>query len=297
VRALSLAVALGVAAPSLAACGGPLTKARADNQRLAATVDSLRADLRSERRKRRDLENQIALLEDRLETATLRPRGDAPPTLPVEVLSPDDVPEDGRLVGTSDDGTQIVYADAANEPPVIVESDEARPRERAAPPARTTRADLRNLPTSSELGTTDRVAPIPRSSARSSPPAAGGDLALDLYRRGTAALRSREHAAAITAFRDLIARYPRHEYADNAQYWLGEAYYDQRDYARAIAEFRATVAHYPRGNKVPDALLKIGFSYQALGDRVKARAALEQVISIYPGSSPAAIATARLESL
>ena len=42
-------------------------------------------------------------------------------------------------------------------------------------------------------------------------------------------------------------------------------------------------------------LLKIGFAYQALGETDKARAALEQVVSLYPGSSPAAIATARLE--
>jgi TolA-binding protein len=67
------------------------------------------------------------------------------------------------------------------------------------------------------------------------------------------------------------------------------------DDARAITEFRATVSRYPRGNKVPDALLKIGFAYQALGETDKARAALEQVVALYPGSSPAAIAAARLE--
>ena len=122
------------------------------------------------------------------------------------------------------------------------------------------------------------------------------DAAIELYRRGTSALKSREHAAAIIAFRDLVARFPDHDYADNAQYWLGEAFYDQKDYARAISEFRATVSKYPRGNKVPDALLKIGFAYQALGETDKARAALQQVVSLYPGSSPAVIAAARLES-
>ena len=302
VRALLLAAAL--AAPGLVACGGPVVKLRGDNQRLATTVDSLRADLRAERRKSRHLANQVALLEDRLETATLRPQGDVPPTLPVEVLSPDDVPENGRLVGTADDGTEIVYVDEANAPPVELERDDLRRRRTAAAPPRpraraaAPKTALRDLPTSNELGTTERVPPIPARASRSAAAAtATDDDALELYRRGTAALRSREHAAAIAAFRELVARFPRHDYADNAQYWLGEAYYDQKDYARAIAEFRATVAHYPRGNKVPDALLKIGFSYQALGDLVRARAALEQVVATYPGSSPAAIATGRLESL
>ena len=64
-----------------------------------------------------------------------------------------------------------------------------------------------------------------------------------------------------------------------------------------MSEFRATVAQYPLGNKVPDALLKIGLAYAALGDTAKARAALTQVMRQYPTSSPAAIASARLEQL
>ena len=95
----------------------------------------------------------------------------------------------------------------------------------------------------------------------------------------------------------MIARYPTHDYADNAQYWLGEAFYDQHDYPRAVSEFRATVSAYPLGNKVPDALLKIGLAYAALGEPAKARAALEQVLRQFPKTSPAAIAATRLEQL
>ncbi len=294
-----------------------MTQARAKNTQLSTTVDELRAELRAERRKRRDLENQVFLLEDRLETEALRrPDGAPPPQLPVEILSPDDVPENGQLVGTTDDGTAIIYVDEATAPPIVIDEDDLtggddvapRPRPRAgtrtaraarapSPP----RAPLRDLPTSSELGTAP-VPPLPAAPAVRSARATagdvddeGGDPALALYRRGIAALKAREHAAAIVAFRDLVARFPRHDYADNAQYWLGEAFYDQKDYARAITEFRATVSRYPRGNKVPDALLKIGFAYQSLGETDKARAALAQVVSLYPGSSPAAIAAARLE--
>lgn len=266
-----------------------MAKVRADNQKLVATVDAMRGELRAERRKRRDLENQLAILEDRLETAVLQPRDDRPPSLPVEVLSPSDESE-GRVVATTDDGTEIVYVDEANAPPVALEPARAvAPGRRNA--AMVDKKPLRDLPTSTRLTAGDRPG------AGEEPAAGTGDPALELYRRGTDALRGGDHAAAVAAFRDVVARFPRHEYADNAQYWLGEAFYDQRDYARAIAEFRATVAHYPRGNKVPDALLKIGFSYQALGDATKARAALEQVVAVYPGSSPAAIASARLQSL
>src|SRR5689334_11247459 len=106
------------------ACGGPMAQARTQNAQLTTTVDELRAELRAEKRKRRDLENQVFLLEDRLETQQLRrPDGAPAPVLPVEVLSPDDVPEDGRLVGTTDDGTAIIYTDEANAPPVVIDED------------------------------------------------------------------------------------------------------------------------------------------------------------------------------
>ncbi|HUQ04452.1 MAG TPA: tol-pal system protein YbgF [Kofleriaceae bacterium] len=286
------------------ACGGPMTQVRTKNTQLTARVDELRSELRSERRKRRDLENQVFLLQDRLETQQLRrPDGAPPPQLPVEVLSPDDVPENGQLVGTTDDGTAIIYIDEATSPPVELDDRDLAGNDRPAPPRprsrpRTShaarapsppRAPLRDLPTSTEL-----VEPGAGAGSAALDDE-GGDPALSLYRRGTAALKAREHSAAVAAFRDLVARFPQHDYADNAQYWLGEAFYDQKDYARAITEFRATVSRYPRGNKVPDALLKIGFAYQALGETDKARAALEQVVSLYPGSSPAAIAAARLE--
>jgi tol-pal system protein YbgF len=93
-----------------------------------------------------------------------------------------------------------------------------------------------------------------------------------------------------------LSSYPRHDFADNAQYWLGEAHYAQQDYARALLEFRNVIETYPRGNKVPDALLKVGYCYQALGQSEKARAVLEQVVNLYPKTPPAVIAAKRLET-
>ena len=103
--------------------------------------------------------------------------------------------------------------------------------------------------------------------------------------------------AAITALRAFLDAYPRHDLADNAQYWLGEVYYDQKDWARATVEFRAVIERYPKGNKVPDAMLKLGYCFAAVGQPTKARAALEQVISVYPRSQPAQLAARKLEEL
>jgi len=316
-----------IGAAALPACGGPMTQLRSENQTMATDVDRLRAELRAERRQRQDLENQVLVLKDRLETASVHATASTQlPSLPIEVLSPDDVPEDGRLVGVTDDGAQIVYVDDANRPPVAIDGDDLapeparprpRPRRAAEPPP-----DLDDLPSAGELeagvkvrdlptAPPRRVAPVatPPTPAIATPAAASrprpattadagaGDQAATLYRRGQDALKSREYDAAIAALREVVTRHPHHELADNAQYWLGEVYYDQKDYARALTEFRATVTAYPRGNKVADALLKVGFAYQALGEGAKARAALEQVVNLYPGSSPAALAAGRLETL
>ena len=47
--------------------------------------------------------------------------------------------------------------------------------------------------------------------------------------------------------------------ADNAQYWLGEAYYVNKSYPEAQAAFQRVVDKYPQSRKRPDALLKIGY--------------------------------------
>jgi tol-pal system protein YbgF len=124
----------------------------------------------------------------------------------------------------------------------------------------------------------------------------GSDAAGEEYRAAVELVKAGKTTDAVTALRAFLKNYPRHEYADNAQYWLGEAFYAQKDYPRALSEFRRVVEVYPRGNKVPDALLKVGYCYQAMGQGDKARAVLEQVVNIYPRSEPATLAAKRLEA-
>ena len=95
-------------------------------------------------------------------------------------------------------------------------------------------------------------------------------------------------------FRRFLARYPRHDYADNAQYWIGECYYDLKQYHAATREFRRVVERYPRGNKVPDAMLKLGFSQLAAGERREGRQVLESLRKTYPKHEAARLAALRL---
>jgi tol-pal system protein YbgF len=119
---------------------------------------------------------------------------------------------------------------------------------------------------------------------------------LSAYRQALETLRAGNPRGALEGFRRFLDGNPRHDYADNAQYWLGESFYARKDYQQALTEFRATIETYPRGNKVPDALLKVGYCYQALGQSDKARAVLEQVVNLYPKSEPAVLASKKLET-
>jgi tol-pal system protein YbgF len=117
---------------------------------------------------------------------------------------------------------------------------------------------------------------------------------LRIYRDALEALRAGHHAAALAGFRRFLDHYPVHDYADNAQYWIGECYYDLHQYQAATREFRAVIERYPRGNKVPDAMLKLGFSHLALGQAVEGRQVLDSLVRAFPKHTSAGLATTRL---
>jgi tol-pal system protein YbgF len=284
---------LGVLYLSGAGCASQLSMVKSDNARLRTMVTELRADKRRAERRVRELEGELA--DYRGDDAPDRGRASAP-VLPVEVLTPDAPAGDGlapgqRIVGIADDGTAIIYEGDAALGTAATWGDEAGDAPAPPPRARAVRAPR---PTADRIPTTgDR---IPTVAAATSPERAGA-AAADAYRGAVDLLRAGQHDAAVASFRALVKRHPDHELADNAQYWIGEAFYARKDYATALAEFRTAVDRYPRGNKVPDALLKVGYCHLALGQAEKGRFALEQVMTIYPRTPPALLAEKRLETL
>jgi tol-pal system protein YbgF len=268
---------------------------REDNHRLNQTVSELRDSHRSDERKLTDLEHQLDELRAKQVSRTL---GEVP-SLPVEVVAPPASAQSStspRVVAVADDGSEIVYEGDAAAGKVAVADDDVV--EQAPPPPKPRASE----PAPRAVEPVKDPAPVTRHARRAkaqphadAAPDRPADGAADEYRAAVEMLKAGKHEEAITALRAFLAHYPHHDYADNAQYWLGEAYYVQKEYQRALVEFRATIETYPRGNKVPDALLKVGYCYQALGQSDRARAVLEQVVNLYPKTEPAALAAKRLE--
>jgi tol-pal system protein YbgF len=110
-------------------------------------------------------------------------------------------------------------------------------------------------------------------------------------------LKGGSYADAIAGFQDFMTRYPSSTLLDNAQYWIGEAYYVTRDYEHAAAAFRAVGERWPTSRKAPDALLKLGFTQFEQKHLTAARATLQQVVERYGGSDAARLAQERLQKL
>ncbi len=110
-------------------------------------------------------------------------------------------------------------------------------------------------------------------------------------------LKDGHYADAAKKFEAFVQRWPASDYADNAQYWLGESYYVTRNYRIALDAFQQLVQRYPDSSKLPDALLKIGYTYFELKDWDQARNTLKQVSERYPGTTVAKLAEKRLKML
>jgi tol-pal system protein YbgF len=135
-------------------------------------------------------------------------------------------------------------------------------------------------------GTSTPVAPAGASAAPVSDQAA--------YEQAFDALKGGSYDSAITQFRDFLSQHPQSSLADNAQYWLGEAYYVTRDFDDAVVAFEAVGQRYPQSRKVPDALVKLGFSQYEQKHMADARATLTLVVQRYPNTDAAKLAADRL---
>ena len=135
------------------------------------------------------------------------------------------------------------------------------------------------------------VKPVPQQ--KEDAPQATGDEKQQ-YQKAYEAFRNGHTAQAIAEFNALLAKSPKGEYANDAQYWLGEAYRVNQDADSARKAFNNVVENSPGSAKVPDALLKLGDIEVEQKNIAKARQYLTRVTVDFPGSKAAHLATKKL---
>lgn len=113
---------------------------------------------------------------------------------------------------------------------------------------------------------------------------------LDQLRRGSA-------GAARAGFEELLRQHPTSDVADDAQFYLAEAFSAEGNIAAADSAYGLVVVVYPQSPRAPTALYKRALSFEARGNGTAARAALNELVQKYPRSDEATLARERLRTL
>ena len=101
---------------------------------------------------------------------------------------------------------------------------------------------------------------------------------LEQYGRAQNLLKQFRFGEAELALTDFLRRYPDHELAENARYWLGETFFVRKDYEAAARTFLEGYQASKQGRKAPDNLLKLGISLRRLGQDADACTTLRELV-------------------
>lgn len=149
-----------------------------------------------------------------------------------------------------------------------------------------------------------RLAPPPppegtegEAGSTTTPPATSPPSAKTLYDNALRDFTSGKYELARQQFGDYLNYYGRTPLAGNAQFYIGETYYQQKDFRRAVAEYDKVINNYPGGNKVAAAHLKKGYALLELNERETGVKALRTLLDKFPRSQEAGLARSRLERL
>ncbi len=318
-----LCVALTGSLLGCASAGGPARVAD-----LHARMADLKQQLQQEKRRVEDLNNQVFLLQDRIDSqrvaasrarATLARSHKAKSRLRQVVKAPR--PAARRPALPRESSADIARRKARRRLPVVKLRRRHRyagrtyqgrrsrrlahgpkPGKRIvlrltgapAAPRTTGRPSSGRKPLGPVPQVSHRLAVVPLPGGRTPPVAAASDGIVAQYRAARALFSRKKYAEAAVAFSRFARIHPRHAYADNAQYWLAECFYRRGKVAKAAWVLRKLLKKYPSGNKAPSALLKLALCVRRLGRRAKAKKIFAQVVQLYPGTREAALAAAHL---
>src|SRR5262249_44736324 len=102
---------------------------------------------------------------------------------------------------------------------------------------------------------------------------------------------------AIQGFTAFVTNYPKSERADDAQYYIGEAYYNDGKIPQAIAAFTRVLNDFPNDDRSASALYKRALAEKQINEKENAVNDFRMVIQRFPAANEAALAQGELEAL
>ena len=152
------------------------------------------------------------------------------------------------------------------------------------------------------MATTDQkqlivMPPATKTDSTKTEPAPPGVDCQELYDESFIEIRRGQYEDAIKGFTDYMQYCGTKDLADNARFWIGEAYYSMEKYPEAIREFRQLEIDFSTSEKRPGALYKMARSYEELKELKDAKATFQKLVNNYPGTLESEQAKEKLKEL
>jgi tol-pal system protein YbgF len=133
-------------------------------------------------------------------------------------------------------------------------------------------------------------APAPAAGPNAMSPSRLYDLAWADYTAGN-------YDLAVEGFSSYVRSFPKSEFADNAQYYIGESYYQRGKLAEAVDAFGRLISTYPRSDVAGQAYYKRGLVYERMNQPDRAREAYDYLVKTLGDTDAGRLAKQRLDAL
>lgn len=124
-----------------------------------------------------------------------------------------------------------------------------------------------------------------------------GMSAQQLYESALKDRNSGNFDLALQGFQEYLKYYANTDLAPNAQFYIGQIYYDRNQFEEAIQAFDAVLERYPENNKTADAMYMKGMALLKSNRRNQAAQEFLNVLQKYPNAEVAAKARAQRKAL
>ena len=128
-------------------------------------------------------------------------------------------------------------------------------------------------------------------------PAALGASPEQFWNMAMADFYGGDYDIAVSGFTTYLSQFPKSERAHEAQFYIGQSYYNAGKYEEAADAYQTAIRTYPTSDLLPDAYYKLGESYRAMKQVERAREAYRVVIKNFPDTVSATSAQQRLDEL
>jgi len=291
VTALRMALVAGFVACAVS----PASAQRRELQQMAADIRILQEQTQL-------LQNALAGLTDALKAVNQRideQTGVTRKTFADAKLQSETMGSDIRVVRERVDDTNVRITSLSQEVESLRDAIAAMPV--PTPTTDAAQAGAQGLP-GDPAAPAAGTAPLPAAGgapATATPPATGPNAMSPsrLYDLAWADYTAGNYDLAVEGFSSYVRSFPKSEFADNAQYYIGESYYQRGKLAEAVEAFGRLISTYPRSDVAGQAYYKRGLVYERLNQPDRAREAYDYLVKTLGDTDAGRLAKQRLDAL